>query len=1357
MHHHYKRLLAMVAMIVCCIPAFSELRSIYTFGSHNDFPAPVTRNDSLFEKSKLVETAEGSNIYEGTIQAPNYDTWYIRFYTQLAELKEGDNDWKYVSEHVIAPVGFQYDESLNTIKQIGHSGVFCADVLNSDYLNHSPQTFNIEGLAQENVTLRVDLNTNKFYAWNNDGNNIVVFGNEAVPTLETIDSYVGSNAGIVYVPECDFRYRYYNLGKQVFIGNEGGDNYVIEKFNKRVVLSPEEGSAGFFTVKDWTGGTVCFNSYKGRRFSANVTVNPDEPRASKVDPYLTDQIYLVGDHSGWAFEDANKFLPDATNPYLFKCTLPAGSQGFKITTAADWGVNFGKLEGSAKKNDDGTISVGLERDAVNNLSLTQVSDEDIEIVVDLEKMTVTFPAGTPIQIDQSTSTDPIDYSDVMVLRLDDDLFEPWANASDVVMKNFNYVKPESDGTYIFSVYVPRNEFRLRFISELAPKGSKNKLLVPGDKDREIVYGNDGKGYSRAVETTDTEAGYWNVKDWKGGYVTVTVTPGDNPSVKFDFGDQNSGWYLVGTPTGWAAPNMLNADLYKNWQLTPCQEGMYGEFDIEAGSQGTIFRFYKALDGWEASSVGSQYDDSEIDCTFGDSFVGDMVIGGKGSWSFTDWTGGKMYILINTRNNEVQMSKTPLPHTPIEGEAEGLWIEDRGELSKMREVADGVYCDYAISTDNLRIFTRKLPISPQEPEWACSYILSAPEANYVPKYDRFNVAEFNYTISEEVTTTAPNHIVLEPRETGEALPYLVTVDTNTKTIYLERALGRNLYVTGTLTEGKTPTLRTRADFGDYYINEWKEGGCFVTLPAGKNEIVFSGTAGLGWENSYTREYKTVDLDLSDGFAYGVIHDINYCFCGVRSIINDWKGGKLYVSPTRMLTADSMDEINWSYYDKNGEEQHCSLTRTDKNSLVYKGRVTLPAYGPAANCVIPNPAFDTGNRNDSIPPYKLLIGIENQYAFTYEHVQPENRFYFEGNDVTINTGFNSLYGFTFPQILEEREMDVTLDLVANTLTGKLIGEPEKNVPAISSGNPDMEDKLNPSAVEKNVYTATIPNVKEGENSFNILDGSGNVIVPTTGNTEIEFDEFGSYTGSYTVLNPPAGKRARAVARTSAQWTFNNPAEGGIAIAVNENSKTVTLHSSSACKNYFIIASTVPYWVAEPRIENLEDMKKNVLFAINDGTYSAKMNVYANTQTMVFTRSPFDNRYNGIAPRYQAIADLSEANAAIVVPTEYEGQNTGMWTITGVKKESELSIVYDPEAMTMTFNRVPSGVDEISGDNSNLRVNAVRGMILIDSPADAEISIFNLQGMAVKTVNVNAGRTTVNLAPGLYIVAGRKLVVR
>lgn len=354
-------------------------------------------------------------------------------------------------------------------------------------------------------------------------------------------------------------------------------------------------------------------------------------------------------------------------------------------------------------------------------------------------------------------------------------------------------------------------------------------------------------------------------------------------------------------------------------------------------------------------------------------------------------------------------------------------------------------------------------------------------------------------------------------------------------------------------------------------------------------------------------------------------------------------------------------------------------------------------------------------------------------------------------------NTWYGFTFPQIREEREMDVTLDLLANTLTGKLIGEPEKNVPAISSGNPDMEDKLNPSAVEKNVYTATISNVKEGDNSFNILDGSGNVIVPTTGNTEIEFDEFGSYTGSYTVLNPPAGKRARAVARTSAQWTFNNPAEGGIAIAVNENSKTVTLHSSSACKNYFIIASTVPYWVAEPRIENLEDMKKNVLFAINDGTYSAKMNVYANTQTMVFTRSPFDNYYNGIAPRYQAIADLSEANAAIVVPTEYEGQNTGMWTITGVNKESELSIVYDPEAMTMTFNRVPSGVDEISGDNSNLRVNAVRGMIVIDSPADAEISIFNLQGMAVKTVNVNAGRTTVNLAPGLYIVAGRKLVVR
>ena len=78
-------------------------------------------------------------------------------------------------------------------------------------------------------------------------------------------------------------------------------------------------------------------------------------------------------------------------------------------------------------------------------------------------------------------------------------------------------------------------------------------------------------------------------------------------------------------------------------------------------------------------------------------------------------------------------------------------------------------------------------------------------------------------------------------------------------------------------------------------------------------------------------------------------------------------------------------------------------------------------------------------------------------------------------------------------------------------------------------------------------------------------------------------------------------------------------------------------------------------------------------------------------------------------------------------------------------------------MTFTRQTSGVEQIAAGDSGLRVNAGRGMIVINASAAADLTIFNIQGMAVKSVSVDAGVTTVALAPGLYIVAGEKVYVR
>lgn len=109
-------------------------------------------------------------------------------------------------------------------------------------------------------------------------------------------------------------------------------------------------------------------------------------------------------------------------------------------------------------------------------------------------------------------------------------------------------------------------------------------------------------------------------------------------------------YLVGAPEGWAGPTESNAAHYDAWKLSEPKDAIgskvySGVFDIAAGS--AIFRFYTALTGWDADSYGTQADDNPVefpDFTEG-SFTSSMVKG-KGSYSFPNWPGGKMTIVVD---------------------------------------------------------------------------------------------------------------------------------------------------------------------------------------------------------------------------------------------------------------------------------------------------------------------------------------------------------------------------------------------------------------------------------------------------------------------------------------------------------------------------------------------------------------------------------------------------------------------------------------------------------------------------------------------------------------------------------------
>lgn len=115
-------------------------------------------------------------------------------------------------------------------------------------------------------------------------------------------------------------------------------------------------------------------------------------------------------------------------------------------------------------------------------------------------------------------------------------------------------------------------------------------------------------------------------------------------------------YLVGQPEGWKGPDAANAAHYANWRLFEKTDQIgsnvyYGVFDINAGS--AMFRFYTALTGWDADSWGSQADDSPLDYELAaDGALTTDLVKGKGSFSFPDWPGGEMTIMVDMNKNKV---------------------------------------------------------------------------------------------------------------------------------------------------------------------------------------------------------------------------------------------------------------------------------------------------------------------------------------------------------------------------------------------------------------------------------------------------------------------------------------------------------------------------------------------------------------------------------------------------------------------------------------------------------------------------------------------------------------------------------
>lgn len=118
-------------------------------------------------------------------------------------------------------------------------------------------------------------------------------------------------------------------------------------------------------------------------------------------------------------------------------------------------------------------------------------------------------------------------------------------------------------------------------------------------------------------------------------------------------------YLVGAPEGWAGPDEGKADHYANWRLFEPKDAIgskvySGVFDIPVGQ--AMFRFYTQLTGWDGGdSYGTQEADNAIE--YPELTNGQLttpLVKGKGAFSFPNWEGGKMTIIVDM-SDEANMS------------------------------------------------------------------------------------------------------------------------------------------------------------------------------------------------------------------------------------------------------------------------------------------------------------------------------------------------------------------------------------------------------------------------------------------------------------------------------------------------------------------------------------------------------------------------------------------------------------------------------------------------------------------------------------------------------------------------------
>ena len=1323
--------------------------------------APIVENADYFANKTLVETSP--NVYEGVV---DLDYSYFYFSKQLFDCDYWTYQSQYQNLDLILPKA--YDARLS---KVGNFDVFTSsDVNDLNAIAYQKTCWQMPAPGEYRMIL--NLNENKLYAIRKGAYAIVMDGQPA-PTPATLGEYHTLNENL-YMSESAPSFNLYDLTTDQWLNIESF--WPDSSDLNQLYVKREDAPGEQFTLAiiDWPGGII------------NITGNPDDcfyisyirdgAYIHTAQPCTAEKLQFTGDFNYWGTGDSALDCEQLDEEgYLWRAVLPVGTDVFKFLDGP-WTLTIGAV--NLECNADGSYVAYLDT-SYNawNLEFDRPATSEIVVDIDLRNMTATFPAGAQF----ATMYDrfhPTRNENVLYVVTPHDAITPWHGMPASVYNSFqklNY-NPENN-TYSGTIYwsaTPEQNDGIAFVKELTAPGAPNVVISPAASGNQIIDNIDGAYYSRGRVGRSDDFNYFCLNSSllsQQNKVNVTVfihSDGVQSDITFAYDGATTSngidqLYLGGTPTDWS----INASALLPFEKIN-DNIFYGAFSIDPYIENS-FRFFTQPGSWEAQySIGSGMADFE-EVYIEDGYSGRAYAGGLSNWTFSNWYSPMLYILVDMSDyGQVEISSTPIDVENLRKPENMAYLPSvlsNGEVSYKFAEAD------AMSDGTLRFTinadmdylprTRKLPFSPSEPEWNSSFAISHCDGEMA--CDESGFAEFVINVTDEISTAKVRPIRFEPEYAYHILfgtPYYnLYLDIENHRGYFERPNSK-VYVVGDLTGISEGSVKDRKKLLENSVNY---GGGMFYFPAGNTKFALASSI----ESIPNRTFRDpLSINIEERPAHS--DDMNMLSMGVDYQLENWEGGNLLVTALGVYDPRQIRSMIVRASGLGEAADSLVMTQNKENPLLFTA--SIPYKVDLSNSLKPAIRFDLNIYNETL---SLGNGVRNtMIGSAAAYLSDEGPLTENGNVKRLSIDrYNP--SFRIPTLKGEGTLYVTVNIEDMTLTVDFSEAESGNVyEVVSVGNPAIDGvEVYPAARREDAVTVELDlNTASGEAcEFNFTSAKGDVIVPAEGESEIVFGEDGFWIGNFTTV-PSTRARARGVARAkeTSKWNVNLPEHVGdkVNFLIDETEKKMVAYSSDCNTTTFYMEVYNNGRETNAAAIDVYDTL-STLVKDDDGIYRGNFEVEAQ-KTDVPAEVLFVKELSNTGGYYKGIFNCETSQSVIDITNEKSWDGVAIDSQFGQPvtpstyrfssdERMKVEVEYDPMTNAICFNPTFLGVDEVAATDNAVSVYGAHGCLVVSAGSPATLTVYNLQGMAVKTVAVGESTLRIPLSPGLYIVAGKKVVVK